>query len=259
MTTSISTSTSPIDVGQNQPLVKTDTLVAICTYQEAGLVESMLVELRRAFPDAVLLVVDDNSPDGTAGIVEQVQKRDPKVRLLVRKDRRGLGSAIVDAMRIACDGGYEFFLNLDADLSHSPAEMPKLLQRAKQDDELAVVIGSRYVQGGRIVGWPLKRRVMSKLVNRFATGVLRLPVHDCSGSMRCYRTTALRDIQLDSLKCVGYAVLEEVLVRLHRRGYRFDEVPITFTERQIGESKLSLPEAFRSIGYMFRLALESKD
>ncbi|MCC9601524.1 polyprenol monophosphomannose synthase [Stieleria sp. JC731] len=217
----------------------------------------MLKGLRLSFPDAVLLVVDDDSPDGTAGIVRQVQQRDQMVQLVVRRDRRGLGSAIVDAMRIACEGGYEFFLNLDADLSHSPAEMPKLLHQARLDESLAVVIGSRYVEGGRIVGWPLKRRVMSKLVNRFATGVLRLPVHDCSGSMRCYRTAALRDIQLDSLKCVGYAVLEEVLVRLHRRGYRFAEVPITFTERQIGHSKLSLPEAVRSIGYMFRLAMET--
>ncbi|WP_149496921.1 polyprenol monophosphomannose synthase [Roseiconus lacunae] len=236
----------------------TDTLVAICTYNEAGSVEAMLNELREAFSDAVLLVVDDDSPDGTAAIVKTLGERDPKVRLLVRRDQRGLGSAIVDAMRIACDGGFDYFLNLDADLSHSPAQMPALREMAQQDPSLAVVIGSRYVPGGEIVGWPFRRRVMSKLVNRFATGVLRLPVHDCSGSMRCYRTSALREIELSSLRCVGYAVLEEVLVRLHQHGYKFGEVPITFTERQTGHSKLTLREAARSIAYMFRLAFESK-
>ena len=214
----------------------------------------MLEGLRRAFPDARLLVVDDHSPDGTGDLVRQVQRRDDRVDLIVRKDQRGLGSAIVDAMRFTVEHGYEFFLNLDADQSHDPAQLPMLLDRARSQHEVDVVIGSRYITGGKIVGWPLRRRIMSKLVNRFATGFLKLPVKDCSGSMRCYRTSALDAIGLDSLQCTGYALLEELLVKLDRHGSQMVEVPITFTERELGQSKLTMKEAMRSVRFMLRLA-----
>lgn len=215
----------------------------------------MLVGLRDAFPDAHLLVIDDNSPDGTAERVEEFRQSDARVELIVRKDKRGLGSAIVDAMRFAVAHGYSFFLNLDADLSHAPKQLPKLLEKARSDDRIHVVIGSRYVPGGEIVGWPLHRRLMSKMVNRFATSFLRLPVNDCSGSMRCYRTAALDAIDLDSLQCTGYAVLEELLVKVHRNGGKMVEVPITFTEREQGRSKLTLTESVRSVRFMIRLAI----
>ena len=215
----------------------------------------MLVGLRQAFPDAQLLVVDDDSPDGTASIVRQFARQEELVRWIVRTDQRGLGSAIVAAMKCAVEGGYEYFLNLDADQSHDPAQLPNLLEQAKADRDVDVVIGSRYVPGGEIVGWPLRRRLMSKLVNRFATVFLKLPVQDCSGSMRCYRTRALRAIDLESLHCTGYAVLEEVLVKLARNGSKMAEVPITFTERELGRSKLTFAEAARSVRFMIRLAI----
>lgn len=233
-----------------------DTLIAICTYQEAQNIGSMLCGLRDAFPGATLLVVDDNSPDGTADRVQAFQANDSCIELIVRTDKRGLGSAIVDAMQHALDGGYEFFLNLDADLSHDPAQLPTLLAAAREDQEVAVVIGSRYIPGGKIVGWPLRRRLMSKMVNRFATRFLKLPVNDCSGSMRCYRTSALKTVGLNSLECTGYAVLEEVLVKLDRNGFKLCEVPITFTERELGHSKLTIKEAIRSIQFMMRLAIK---
>ena len=215
----------------------------------------MIGGLRAAFPNACLLVVDDNSPDGTADLVREIQADDAGVLLVVRKDQRGLGSAIVDAMKYAVAGGYEFFLNLDADLSHDPKQLPALLDRAKAEAEVDVVIGSRYIAGGKIVGWPIRRRLMSKVVNRFATGFLNLPVKDCSGSMRCYRTAALDALDLNSLQCTGYAVLEEILVRLNRTGSKMIEVPITFTERERGQSKLTWAEAVRSIQFMVKLAI----
>ena len=215
----------------------------------------MIGGLRASFPDACLLVVDDNSPDGTADLVREIQAGDAGVLLVVRKDQRGLGSAIVDAMKYAVAGGYEFFLNLDADLSHDPKQLPALLDRAKAEAEVDVVIGSRYIAGGKIVGWPIRRRLMSKVVNRFATGFLNLPVKDCSGSMRCYRTAALDALDLNSLQCTGYAVLEEILVRLNRTGSKMIEVPITFTERERGQSKLTWAEAVRSIQFMVKLAI----
>jgi dolichol-phosphate mannosyltransferase len=232
-----------------------ETLIAVCTFEEAQNITAMLGGLRDAFPEAHLLVIDDNSPDGTSERVEEFRQSDARVELIVRKDKRGLGSAIVDAMRFAVAHGYPFFLNLDADLSHAPDQLPRLLEKARSDDQIDVVIGSRYVPGGEIVGWPLHRRLMSKMVNRFATSFLKLPVNDCSGSMRCYRTAALDAIGLDSLQCTGYAVLEELLVKLHRNGGKMVEVPITFTEREQGQSKLTLTESVRSVRFMIRLAI----
>ncbi|WP_419581116.1 polyprenol monophosphomannose synthase [Stieleria magnilauensis] len=244
-----------MDDSPNSRSIPSDLLIAICTYQESQNIQAMLVGLRRAFPDACLMVVDDNSPDGTADLVREAQRSDPRIELIVRRDKRGLGSAIVDAMKYAVARGYRFFVNLDADQSHDPAQLPDLVERARADQDLAVVIGSRYVPGGEIVGWPLRRRLMSKLVNRFATAFLKLPVKDCSGSMRCYRTSALDAMDLDSLQCTGYAVLEELLVKLHRDGRKMSEVPITFTERELGHSKLTFAEAVRSVRFMLRLAM----
>ena len=122
-------------------------------------------------------------------------------------------------------------------------------------DEIDVVIGSRYAEGGSIVGWPLHRKLMSRMVNGFATSCLRLPVRDCSGSMRCYRVAALERVGMQSMRVNGYAVLEEILVKLVRQGSKMAEVPITFTDRRRGESKLTFREAVRSSAQMLRLAL----
>ncbi len=229
-------------------------LIGVCTLNEIENITPLLQRLRVAFPDADIVVIDDSSSDGTAESVSRMTAEDPRIQLIVRQ-QRGLGGAIRHAMRIALEGGYDFFLNLDGDLSHEPEQLPLLLKRARQKPPVDVVIGSRYVDGGAIVGWPLHRIVMSRLVNRFATFGLRLPVLDCSGSMRCYRVAALREIEIETLRSNGYAVLEEILVKLLRHGSRMDEVPITFTDRRRGQSKLTPREAFRSVMQMFAMAL----
>ncbi|NND97371.1 MAG: polyprenol monophosphomannose synthase [Pirellulaceae bacterium] len=230
-------------------------LVGVCTYNEVVNVDPMVDRLRRALPEADILVVDDNSPDGTADAVRSIAASDDQVQLIVRTDERGLGGAIVRAMTAAVDGDYDLFVNLDGDLSHDPAQIPSLIQAAISDPTIDVVVGSRYIPGGQIVGWPLRRRIMSRFVNRFATSCLRLPINDCSGSMRCYRVATLRQLDLQTLQCTGYALLEELLVRVHRDGGKLAEVPITFTERQDGHSKLTLGEAIRSMSFMVRLAV----
>ncbi|MGB7343447.1 MAG: polyprenol monophosphomannose synthase [Pirellulaceae bacterium] len=233
-------------------------LVAVCTYNEAANIIPLVQRLRSALPAADLIVVDDNSPDGTADLVRQFQVGDEKLRLHVREDERGLGGAILAAAQMAIDGKYDFFVNLDGDLSHDPAQLPSLLAVATGSAEVDVVVGSRYVEGGEIVGWPLRRRIMSWIVNRFATLFLRLPLRDCSGSMRCYRVAALEKLDLATLRCRGYALLEELLVQLHRRGSVMKEVPITFTERQVGKSKLTFSEAIRSMSFMVHLVFAGK-
>ena len=226
---------------------RSEVLIGICTLNEASNIEQLIESLRSSIPEAEILVVDDGSTDGTIQAVTSMSSSDPSINLIVRQDERGLGSATRLAMKTAIDRGCEFFLNLDGDLSHDPNQLPKLLQAARETSEVDVVIGSRYVAGGSIVGWPLHRRIMSRMVNRFATAFLRLPVRDCSGSMRCYRVSALQSLGLKNLHSDGYSVLEEVLVKLRRQGAEFAEVPITFTDRQRGESKLTFREAMRSV------------
>ncbi len=233
-------------------------MIAVCTYNEAENIELMVTGLRQALPEADVIVVDDNSPDGTAFLVSEMAKSDASVQVLVRENERGLGSAIRFAMQHSIDQGYDYFMNLDGDLSHSPEQMKLLFSRALEDSALAVVVGSRYVADGEIIGWPLRRKLMSRMVNGFATTFLRLPIRDCSGSMRCYRVTALASLGLENLRVNGYAVLEEVLLRLHQRGERMAEVPITFTERERGYSKLTISEAMRSMLQIISLAFRPK-
>lgn len=233
-------------------------MVAVCTYNEADNIELVVTGLRKALPDSDVIVVDDNSPDGTAQVVRDLAEKDSRISLLLRENERGLGSAIRFAMQYSIDQQYHYFMNLDGDLSHSPAQMPLLFHKAVEDSKLAVVVGSRYTSGGEIRGWPVRRKLMSRMVNVFATTCLRLPVKDCSGSMRCYRVEALAKLGLENLRVNGYAVLEEVLMRLHQRGEGMAEVPITFTERERGQSKLSLREAVRSMLQIISLAFRRK-
>ncbi len=234
-------------------------LIGVCTYDEAANIAALIAGLRESIPSADILVVDDDSPDGTGGIVSEIAATDARVRLLVRRGQRGLGSAIVRAASEAIEHDYTFFLNLDGDLSHHPADLARLLAVATENSTVDVVVGSRYVKGGRIEGWPLHRRWMSRLINRFAVICLRLPVLDCSGSIRCYRVSALRELDVSRLQCQSYALLEELLMRLQQQGCRMQEIPITFTDRQQGQSKLTLREAIRSVSFMIRLAIRRKN
>lgn len=231
-------------------------VVAVCTLNEAANIESLVTGLRESMPEVDVLVVDDNSPDGTATLVERMADSDPQIHLFIRTKEKGLGSAIRYGMTHAIETGYDFFLNLDGDFSHDPKQMPLLLERAQSESSVDVVVGSRYADGGEIVGWPLHRKVMSRMLNGFATLCLRLPVSDCSGSMRCYRVSALKNVGMANLRVNGYAVLEEVLVQLKRQGSKMAEVPITFTERQQGQSKLTMKEAIRSMLQILTLAFK---
>jgi len=228
-------------------------LIGVCTLNEADNIEPLIRGLRAALPSADVLIVDDDSSDGTGQIVQLLAQEFPSVRLHLRRDQRGLGTAIRHAMAVAIEQDYEYFLNLDGDLSHDPDQLPALLRRIQQPPPVDLVIGSRYVPGGEIVGWPRRRRILSRIVNRFAARFLRLPATDCSGSIRCYRVSKLREVGIENLHSKGYSFLEEILVQLHRQGATMVEVPITFTDRQAGKSKLTTTEAIRSAWQIVRL------
>jgi len=232
-------------------------LVAVCTYNEIANVAEMTGRVFAAVPDCHLLFIDDHSPDGTCDWVREAMASEPRRRLSVRVDQRGLGGATRTALQYAVDQGYEFVMNLDGDLSHDPDVLPEMLALATERPEIDVVVGSRYVLHGAIKGWPWRRRIMSRMVNLFATTVLGLPVSDCSGSMRCYRVSALASIDPSTLKSEGYAILEELLVRLRRNKSLMVEVPIEFVDRVRGSSKLTMREMFRSMWQLVLVALRS--
>ncbi len=233
-------------------------LVAVCTYNERSNIEELVSRIFAALPDCHLLVVDDNSPDQTAQWVELAMQADDRIRLIVRKNVRGLGGATRTAFKYAVDHQYRFLLNLDGDLSHDPAVLPLMLEMARDRQDIDVIVGSRYVSEGAIEGWPLHRRWMSRTVNFFAKSILRLPVSDCSGSIRCYRVSALAAIDPQTLKSDGYSILEEVLVRLSKLGCKMIEVPIRFVDRERGSSKLTTREAARSAWHLIQLAFRRR-
>lgn len=229
-------------------------LVAVCTYNEIENLPELVERVFRSLPTVDLLIIDDQSPDQTGAWALERANHDSRIRVVIRAHERGLGSAIRRALEYAVDQQYDFLLNLDGDLSHEPEVLPQLLERMLTQPELDVVVGSRYCPGGSVRDWSLRRRLMSRIVNRFAASVLRLPVADCSGSLRCYRVATLAAIDPSTLRSEGYAVLEEVLLKLRTRGARMAELPIVFSERVHGTSKLTLAETIRAARQLIRLA-----
>ncbi|WP_146446152.1 polyprenol monophosphomannose synthase [Botrimarina colliarenosi] len=232
------------------------TLVAVATYNERENLPSLIDAIEAALPEADLLVIDDNSPDGTGKWADERAAIDPRVRVLHRSGKLGLGTATFAAMRLAIAEGYDLICTLDADWSHPPEKLPELLALLPVGATgPSVAIGSRYVRGGRIVGWPLRRRVASKLVNAAARLLLRLPTRDSSGAFRAYRVEILRGFDFDSMRGAGYAYLEEILWRLKRTGATFIETPITFTERRAGASKINAAEVRKAVALLLRIGL----
>lgn len=221
------------------------TLVVLATYNERENLPTLVEAILLAAPYVDLLIVDDNSPDGTADWVAEKSEKDVRITLLKREGKNGLGSAILDAMRFAMKCRYDYMLNLDADWSHPPEMIPRLIQTMEQGCDVA--IGSRYVYGGKILGWPFYRKIMSRAVNLYARMLLRLPSRDNSGSFRCYRVKTLQLLDLSAIRSSGYSFFEEILYRLHRIGSHFIEVPITFTDRRFGSSKINRSEALRAL------------
>jgi len=219
-------------------------LVTICTYNERENIATLVPEIRAQFPIADVLVIDDSSPDGTADAVRQMQVHDPHVLLLLRTEKAGLGAATLAGFQHGMQLGYDFLINMDADWSHPPALLPQLWGAMSDAD---VAIASRYVPGGAIEGWSWKRHFMSRGVNVYSHLLLGLKPRDCSGAYRCYRAAKLREIDFTRFRSRGYAFQEELLYRCIRVGCRVREVPYTFVDRAIGQSKINVKEIVRAL------------
>ena len=229
--------------------------VCLPTYDERENVEAIVAALlERLGPDDRVLVIDDNSPDGTGEIADAIAAREPRVSVLHRAQKEGLGPAYVAGFRHALANGAELVLEMDADFSHDPADLPRLIAAA---DEADVVLGSRYVRGGRIENWGPLRRFLSRFGSLYAQVLLLAPVRDLTGGFKCYRREVLEAIDLDAVSSRGYAFQIETTYRALRRGFRVVEVPITFVDRREGRSKMSRGIVLEAIWKVPALRLEA--
>ena len=230
-------------------------LVSLATYNERDNLAPLIAEVRQRLPDAELLVIDDNSPDGTGKLADELAAANPRVHVLHRAGKLGLGTATLAAMRYAMEHGYDYLLNMDCDFSHHPRYLPAILAGMDGRD---VMIGSRYVPGGGTRNWPLSRRLLSKCVNMMVRFLFRMPARDASGAYRCYRVSKLREVPLDRVVSRGYSFQQEVLYRCHRAGCRLGETPIIFENRRAGASKVNIKEAVRSMAMLLWLGMGSR-
>ncbi len=226
-------------------------LVVIPTFDEIENLESILARTRTANPAMDILVVDDSSPDGTGELADRLAAADNHTHVLHRAIKEGLGPAYLAGFEWALERGYDVLAEMDADGSHAPEQLPDLVSALAESDA-DLVIGSRYVPGGEVHGWAAWRLLLSRGGNRYARTMLRLPVHDATGGFRVFRADVLRELHLDDISSAGYCFQVDLAWRTWRAGYDIVEVPITFTERTLGRSKMSssiVGEALVRVGW----------
>jgi dolichol-phosphate mannosyltransferase len=212
-------------------------IIVMPTYNERQNLEIMANRIRSSTPDVDLLVVDDNSPDGTGDLADKLVETDSHVHVLHRTEKAGLGRAYIAGFNWALERDYSLIIEMDADGSHRPEDLPRLLDAARAGADL--VIGSRYVPGGSVVNWPKHREVLSKGANIYVKLMLGTSVKDATGGYRVYRATTLRKIDLNNVESAGYSFQVDLTVRVLQAGLSITEVPITFVERELGASKMS--------------------
>lgn len=228
-------------------------LVSLCTYNERENLPNLIPAIKEHAPDADIVVIDDNSPDGTGQYADELAAADPSIHVLHREGKQGLGTATIAGFRFAIEQGYELLINLDADFSHHPKHIPAMLECM---DRVDCAVGSRYVPGGGVEGWGIKRHFMSRGINLYARMTLGLKTKDNSGSYRCYRVSKLAELDLDLVRSKGYSFQEEILYRLKRIGCAFEETPIFFADRQFGETKINMGEAVTAGVVLFQLFVD---
>jgi len=231
---------------------ETRVLISTATYNERENLAPLIQEFLQVVPHADVLVIDDNSPDGTGKLADELAAADPRVHVIHRAGKLGLGTAILAAMRYAMDHDYDVMVNVDADFSHDPRYLPAMLAGMKRHD---LMIGSRYVPGGGTVNWPLSRKLMSWGINTLVRLLMRIPARDTSGGYRSYSVELLRRTNLENLVSRGYSFQEEVLYRCRKAGCKIGEIPIIFADRRAGATKVNLKEVVRSLSIILWLGL----
>ena len=230
-------------------------VMVIPTYNEVENLAGLLERLRRNTPEVDVLVVDDNSPDGTGALADSLAAEDPRVRVLHRPEKQGLGAAYGEGFRVALDAGYDLIGEMDADGSHQPEELPRLLAAAADAD---LVIGSRWVPGGSVLNWPWHRRALSRAGNLYTRLLLGMGVRDATAGFRIFRRQTLETVHLEEVQSLGYVFQVELVYRTLSAGLRVREVPIAFVERVRGESKMTPEVARESLVRITRWGLRQR-
>ena len=230
------------------------TVVIVPTYNEAENIRRLALQILAISIPIDVIIVDDNSPDGTGDIADRLATHNLRIHVIHRQGKLGLGTAYIVGFKYALANGYSQIMTMDADFSHPPHSIPAMVEKTRSDAD--VVIGSRYVKGGKTHGCTLARKMLSWGANAFAKSLLGLRAIDCTAGFRCYRREVLETIDLDSIVSNGYSFLIEMLYRCQRRGYRVSELPILFENRRLGISKISRQEIVKALHTVFRLGKE---
>ncbi len=227
-------------------------LVIVPTYNEAENIAALIREVRNLDIDPEILIIDDNSPDGTANIVKTIMERDPKVHLIERPKKMGLGSAYITGFKWALDRNFDVVVEMDADFSHDPKDIKRLVENLENCD---AVIGSRYVKGVSVVNWPISRLLLSYFANLYARVITGVKIRDLTSGFKAIKTECLRVINLDGIKSDGYAFQIEIHFNLWFKGFKVCEIPIIFVERRAGKSKLNKGIIWEAFWMVLRLGL----
>jgi dolichol-phosphate mannosyltransferase len=229
-----------------------DKLIIIPTFNERENIEPMLHQLLALPYGLEVLVVDDGSPDGTGAFVREWQTREPRLHLIQRASKMGLGSAYREGFRYALSHGAEYIFEMDADFSHDPASIGEFLSYAQNTD---VVLGSRYLNGVTVVNWPISRLILSYLANRYTRWITGMPINDATGGFKCFRRRALEAIRLDRVQSDGYAFQIEMSFKCFRKGFKLVEIPILFVDRRAGVSKMNRRIIWEAAWLVWRLRI----
>ncbi|MEE4311446.1 MAG: polyprenol monophosphomannose synthase [candidate division KSB1 bacterium] len=230
-------------------------LVVIPTYNEIENIEKLIDQIRfQGIKGLDILIVDDNSPDGTARVVEEISRQESNVYLLKRPGKMGLGTAYVTGFKYAIQHNYDYVFEMDADFSHDPDEIPNFLEKMARHD---LVIGSRYNVGVNVINWPLSRLILSLGANLYTRLITGLPVKDCTGGFKCFRIEVLKSIDLDGINSDGYSFQIEMNFKAWKSGFSLYEIPIIFTDRVAGSSKMSKKIIREAIWMVWKLKLMS--
>ncbi|MCX7825098.1 MAG: polyprenol monophosphomannose synthase [Verrucomicrobiae bacterium] len=227
------------------------TLVIVPTYNERENLPRLIEAVLATTPEVEMLIVDDNSPDGTGGLADEIAAKNPRVHVMHRPGKLGLGTAYIAGFRWALERDYEAVMEMDADFSHDPRELPAFLAAAKDAD---VVIGSRYKQGVRVVDWPLRRLLLSYGASRYVRLITGMPIHDPTGGFKLFRRHVLAALNLEQVHSEGYSFQIEMNYRCWMAGFRLVEIPITFVDRRVGVSKISRRIVWEALWVVWRLA-----
>jgi dolichol-phosphate mannosyltransferase len=229
-------------------------LIVVPTYNEAENIVKLIPLVLRQNPAVEILVVDDSSPDGTAGLVREMMKTEQRIHLLERPGKMGLGTAYVAGFKFAIGKGYDCVMEMDADFSHDPNDIPRFLEKITEYD---LILGSRYTHGVRVLNWPMQRLLLSYSANVYTRIMTGLPLHDATGGFKCFRRSVLEAIDLDRIKSNGYAFQIEMSYKVWKKGFRLTELPIIFHDRRSGVSKMSRKIIYEAVFMLLTLRLRS--